>query len=146
MPKKCEHKRPTIKVTMHVPATSWHPHMDKVLEVKAETEFQTWALAMRDSLLALTHENLRLMVGYWGDALNSLPTEARTALITVIAQGLGLSIKAAEGVPDTIEISLVPRYEPLVGEKKTESGLVIPKNPENPDLILPGDERYTEGR
>ena len=145
MPKKCENKQATIKVTMHIPATTWHPHMDKVLEAKADTEFQAWALAMRDSLLALTHQNMRLMIGYWGDALNSLPNDARLALINVIARGLGLSIKPTEGVENTIDIDLVPRYEPLIGDKQTASGIVVPKNVES-DLIVPGDSRYTEGR
>lgn len=144
MPPKCENKQATIKVKIHVPATSWHPHMDKTLEVKAETEFQAWALAMRDSLLALTHQNMRLMVGYWGDALNSLPADVRTALIDVIARGLGLSIKTAKDQPDVIEIDLVPRYDPLVGEKKTESGLVLPKTPKSA-LLLPGQEGYNKG-
>ena len=144
MPKKCENKQATIKVTMHIPATNWHPHMDKVLEVKAETEFQAWALAMRDSLLALTHQNMRLMVGYWGDALNSLPDDVRRALIEVIVRGLGLSIKPAKDTPNAIDIDLVPRYAPLIGDKKTESGLVIPKSPGS-DLLLPGMKGYTEG-
>ena len=145
MPKKCEKRKPSIKVTMHVPATNWHGHFDKVLNTKAETEYQCWAEAMRASLIELTHGNLRLMVGYWGDALNLLPEDVRMTLVTVIVKGLGLSIKTTEDVEDSIEVDLVPRYEPLAGERMTESGIHLPPKPgENVDLILPGDRRYNE--
>ena len=145
--KKCEKQQPTMRVSMHVPATDWHPHFDKTFVVKKPTEFEAWAHTMRDTLLQLTGGNLRLMVGYWGDALNTLPNEARTALITVLAQGLGLQIQKVEGKDDTIEIGLVQRYDPLVGDKKTESGLVLPgAGAGKADLILPTDPRYNEMR
>jgi hypothetical protein len=128
---------------MHIPATSWHPHTDRTLEVKKTTEWEAWAHLMRATLTALTHGNGRLMVGYWGDALNTLPPEVRTAMVSVLAQGLGLEIRPAKDVPDTIEITLVPRYPPLVGEQKTESGLVLPKGAGGKsELVLPNDPRF----
>jgi hypothetical protein len=131
---------------MHVPATNWHPHSDKTFEAKAPTEFEAWALAQRQTLMELTHGNLRLMVGYWSDAINVLPPDVRTALLSCIAQGLGLQIAPVEDAPDTIEISMVKRYDPLIGDKTTKSGLVVPQGAEAPDLILPGDKRYNQGR
>jgi hypothetical protein len=128
---------------MHVPATSWHPHADKTFEVKKPTEWEAWAHAMRAIVLELSHGNARLMLGYWSDALNVLPPEVRKALIQAIAAGYGLQIAPAEDDPKTIEISLVQRYEPLVGEKKTESGIVLPKTPGS-KLVLPGQKEYTE--
>jgi hypothetical protein len=129
---------------MHVPATSWHPHADRTFEVKKPTEWEAWAHLMRAILLELTHGNGRLMVGYWADALNTLPPEVRTAMVSVLAQGLGLEIRPAKDTPDTIEITLVHRYPPLVGEQKTESGLILPKKGTGgkPDLILPNDPRF----
>lgn len=145
--KKCTNQNPTIRVSMHVPATDWHPHLDKTFSVKKPTEFEAWAHLMKDTLMHLTAGNLRLMVGYWGDALNTLPKEARTALITVIAQGLGLQIRSVPDQKDTVEVKLVPRYDPLVGDKKTESGLVLPGGGTGQsDLILPNDPRYNEKR
>lgn len=142
MPPKCEKRLPTFRINMHMPATSWHPHRDKTFEVKRDTEWEAWAYTMRDILQELTQGNLRLMVGFWGDALNVLPPEARTALLTVIAKGYGLQIKTAADAPDTIEIGLVQRYQPLVGEKKTPAGLVVPPEGKS-GLVLPGDPQYT---
>lgn len=141
MPPKCTNRQPTFRINMHVPATSWHPHVDRTLEAKAPTEFEAWALAQRKMLMELTQGNLRLMIGYWGDALNVLPPDVRAALIPVLARGLGLNIQQAGDDPNVIEVSLVQRYEPLVGEKQTPSGLVVPKEGAS-DLVLPGDPRY----
>jgi hypothetical protein len=126
---------------MHIPATPWHPHNDRVFEVKKPTEFEAWAYTVRDMLTELTQGNLRLMIGYWADALNVLPPDVRKVIITAMAQGLGLQINTVEDTPDTIEVKLVQRYDPLVGDKKTESGLVVPQKPDSA-LILPGDSRY----
>jgi hypothetical protein len=144
MPKKCERQQPTFRVNMHLPATSWHPHTDKTFQVKGKTEFEAWAFTMRDILVALTHRNQRLMVGYWADVLNALPSDIRRTLVAVIAQGLGLDIRPAPDDPQTIEIHLVPRYEALVGDQKTESGLVIPGKGGKSPLTLPSDPRYNE--
>ena len=141
--KKCTNRQPTFRTTMHVPATSWHPHFDKAFTINKPTEFEAWAHTMRDTLLQLTGGNLRLMVGYWADALNTLPKEARVALVTAIAQGLGLQISPVEDEPNAIKVDLVQRYDPLVGDKKTESGLVVPSGVKS-DLILPGDSRYNK--
>jgi hypothetical protein len=128
---------------MHVPATSWHPHHDQTIEVKRPTEWEAWAHMMRATLMELVHGNTRLMVGYWADAMNVLPPEVRKALIQTIALGFGLQIAPAKDDPNSIEITLIQRYEPVVGEKKTESGLVVPKGPgEATQLVLPGQQEF----
>lgn len=139
--KKCTNQQTTIRVRLHVPKTGWHPHYDRTFEEKWETEWQTWAKTMLQLLLTFTNGNPRLMVGYWLDALNVLPTELRLALVTGIMRGFGLEIKDIPDEPDTIEIGLVLRYPALVGPQVTDSGLVVPKKGA-PDLILPGDSRY----
>lgn len=142
MPPKCLNKPPTFRVNMHLPATNWHPHKDETFQIKNPTEWEAWAYMMRATLMELTHGNLRLMVGYWADAMNVLPVEARTALIHAIAKGLGLQIKPVEDVPDSIEVNLVQRYDPLMGDKTTESGLVLPggKPGGGSKLVLPGSQ------
>ena len=139
MAKKCENRLPTFRINMHVPATSWHAHYDRNLQVKQPTEFEAWAHAMRAILMELTQGNLRLMIGYWGDAMNVLPPDARTTLLQVIAGGYGLQIKLVDDDPETIEVSLVQRYDPLIGEKKTESGLILPGKPGASKLVLPNE-------
>lgn len=141
MPPKCEKQLPSFRVKAHLPATIWHPHKDKVFEVKKPTEFEAWAHMMRDTLVELTAGNARLMLGYWADALNTLPDSIRVAIVTAIAQGLGLEITTATDAPDTIEIKLVQRYKPLIGEEKTKSGLVIPGQEKN-KLVLPGQQGF----
>lgn len=142
MAKPCEHQQPTLRVKAHLPATSWHPHYDRTLEVKQPTEWQAWAKMMLQLLTVLAGGNQRLMVGYWMDALNVLPVELRLALVSGLARGYGLDIQAT-GEPDTIEIRLVQRYKPLAGPKQTESGLLVPHSG-SPDLVLPGDPRYNK--
>ncbi len=138
MPPKCENAQPTFRVKMHVPATDWHPHEDKVFNVKAPTEFEAWAATMVKILAELTHENARLMVGYWGDALNVLPIDMRKALMQVLQQGLGISIKKG-AEPDTIEVNLEPKYQPLVEQPPRQDELLVPKPGA---LILPGQPGY----
>jgi hypothetical protein len=61
-----------------------------------------------------------------------------------IGQGKGLEIRPVPDEPDTVVVNLVDRYEPLIGEKKTESGLVIPKGAGGKvDILLPGDPRFS---
>ena len=140
MPPKCENAQPTFRVKIHLPATSWHPHYDKVINTKAPTEFEAWAATMVKILAELTHENARLMVGYWADALNVLPLEMRKALVQVLLQGLGISIKPGPE-PDTIEVDLVQKYPPLVEQPPRQDELVVPKPGA---LVLPGQPGYTE--
>ncbi len=142
MPPQCEKKQATIRVNIHLPATDWHPHVDKVLKSKNETEWGAWAESVLTSLGVLCHNNARLMVGYWGDVLNSMPVEYRKALVNVIVQGLGIEIKKAEQ-PDSIEVDLVPRYEPLAPQAPNPGELVVAKH--GTDLIVPGDPWYTGG-
>jgi len=139
MTKKCENQQPSIKVTMHIPATEWHPHYDKVLENKAPTEYEAWAKAMVTSLAALSHDNARLMVGYWGDALNTLPIELRKSIVQVIGQGLGLQITESDE-PDSIEVELVERYEPLIERQPQPNELAVPQS----SLVLPGQPGYNQ--
>ncbi len=142
---KCDNKQPSIRIKLHIPATDWHPHMDKVLNSSAETEYEAWAKAMVTLLNELAHGNMRLMTGYWGDALNTLPVEIRKALIEVIGRGLGLQISKVEGKEDTIEVELVERYEPLVPTRPrppAPNELVVPTPPKASDLVLPGQPGY----
>lgn len=138
----CENAQPTFRVKLHIPATSWHPHYDKIINTKAPTEFEAWAATMVKILAELTHENARLMVGYWGDALNVLPLEMRKALVQVITQGLGLSIQSIEDMPDSIQVDLIERYPPLVERPPRPDELVTPKS----GLVIPGEKGYTGGR
>lgn len=142
MEKRCENQQPSIRVKLHSPATSWHPHYDRTFEEKQPTEWQAWAKTMLQLLLIFTTGNARLMLGYWLDALNVLPADLRLALIQGIARGYGLEIRSVPEEPSTIEINLVSRYPPLVGPQVTESGLVVPQKGE-PNLIIPGDPLYS---
>lgn len=144
MPPKCEKKQPTFRINLHVPATNWHPHKDKTLEVKAETEFEAWAKAVREMLMVLTQGNGRLMVGYLADMLNNLPVEVRTALVAAMAQGFGLAIKPVEGEEGAIEVGLVQRYPPLIEPKETPSGIALPggQKPGDAGLVLPTGVPY----
>lgn len=139
MSKKCEHQQPSIKVTMHIPATDWHPHYDKVIENKAPTEYEAWAKAMVTSLAALAHDNARLMVGFWGDALNTLPVELRKSLVLVIGRGLGLQITSLPE-QDSIEVELVERYEPLTSTPPEADEMAVPTS----GLVLPDTSEYNK--
>ena len=145
MPPKCENSKPTIRIKMHVPETDWHPHTDKVMETKADTEYEAWAQAMVTLLAELAHNNARLMVGFWGDALNTLPFEMRKALVQVIGQGLGLQIKKSETQEDAVDIDLVERYPPLIQRQAKPGELVVAKQKaaSGAGLVLPGQEGYT---
>lgn len=141
MAPKCTEQLPTFRVNMHSPATAWHPHQDNIFTMKKPTDWEAWAHTMREILVQLTAGNGRLMVGYWLDAMNILPPNVRAALLAGIAQGLGLEIKSVEGETDTIEVNLVPRYPPLVGEKKTPGGLVVPQS-DTAGLAVPGQPGF----
>jgi hypothetical protein len=127
---------------MHVPAASWHSHHDHTLEVKAPTEFEAWAMFTQKVLAALAYNNPRLMLGYWLDALNTLPEDTRKTFIQGIARGLGLSIKPAEDESNAILIDLVQKYDPLAGDKKSKGGIVLPRGVSVGDLVLPGDPKF----
>lgn len=144
MPLKCINQQPTFRIKMHVPATSWHPHRDEVIEVKKPTEWEAWAFTIREMLQVLTGGSAPLILGYLLDLINKLPPDMRTACITGIAQGLGLEIKPAEE-ENTIAVNLVQRYDPLVGDKKTEGGLVLPREGQANQLVLPGQQGF-EGK
>ena len=145
MTKKCEHTQPTFRVTMHLPATSWHTHADKTFQVKQPTEFEAWAHLVRSLLMTVTQGNVPFMLGYLGDLLNTLDSDMRTALLTIITKGFGLEIKEAEDTPHTIEVGLVPRYPPLVEKEESTSGLVVPESRET-GLVLPGEVGYDTHR
>lgn len=142
MAKECQNQQPSFRVAIHTPAASWHPHWDKVVHVKAATEWEAWSQFMLQVLSLIAGGNARLMVGYWLDALNSSPPNLRAALVTGIIQGLGLQIEPDENDPATIVVNVVRRYEPLVEvEQKTKSGVVLPKKPTE-ELLLPGMSGY----
>ena len=136
---------PTIWVTMHLPATSWHKHFDEDFDEEHHTEWEAWAKVMLRTLKVVTGGSIHLMIGYWLDALNVLPPDARLALVSGITRGYGVEISAAEDAPDTIDVSLVPRYEPLAGPKVTEQGLLLPRKKGGEGLILPGTHSIVGG-
>ena len=136
MEPQSEAEQPTIWVTMHLPATSWHRSVDQDFEEQQPTEWEVWAETMWKMLQVFTAGNARLMVGYWLDALNTLPSDIRRALIAGIARGYGLDISSSESEPDTVDIRLIPRYPPLASPKVTPRGLVLPRRG-GQDLILP---------
>ena len=142
MPKKCETKQPSFRVAIHVPEASWHGHWDKVVHVKAATEWEAWSQFMLKVLALMAGGNARLMVGYWLDALNSIPTDLRAALVQGITAGLGLQIEPDPDDPTTIVVNVVRRYEPLGKEQPTtKSGLVLPDKTVD-DLVLPGSPEF----
>lgn len=94
---------------------------------------------IQGALIRLTGGNVRLLLGYLLDIINSFPSDLRLALITGLARGYGLEIRAVPDAPETIEIDLVQRYEPLAKPKRTS--LVVPKHGQT-GLILPNDPRY----
>ena len=144
MPKKCENKQPSFRVAIHMPEASWHSHWDKVVHVKAVSEWEAWSQFMLKVLSLMAGGNARLMVGYWLDALNSIPADLRAALVQGIVQGLGLQIEPDPDDPTTIVVNVVQRYEPLAtGEPTNKSGLVLPKKSVD-ELILPGTPGFKE--
>lgn len=144
MPTACEKQQPTYRVRMHIPANAWHQHTDKTFTVKNATEWGAWAELMGQTLQALAHNNARLSVGYWLDAINFLPDNFRKAIVMGIGQGKGLEIAPVPDEPQTVTVNLVDRYEPLIGDKQTKSGLVIPQGAgTKAEILLPGDPRFT---
>lgn len=138
--KKCENKNPTFRLKVHSPANYIHPHVDKVITVKGENDWETWARLIGSSLEALGYNSDRFIVGFLLDLINTLPEDFRLAIGKGIVEGRGLNIeiKQEEGGP-VLEATLPQKYEPLVGERKTESGLIIPKQSPQSQLVLPKD-------
>lgn len=138
MPKCDNNPQSSAQLSVHTPKTNWHDHKDFKVEAQGKTEFEMWARLQQGMLKKLTEGNLRLMVGYWGDAMNSLPTNVRATIAAVIVKGMGLAIKPDPNNPEAIIVDLVERYQPLVpqGPQQTKEGLALP--PES-KLILPND-------
>ncbi len=137
MPKCDNNEQSSAHLSVHTPKTNWHGHHDFKVEAQGKTEYEMWARIQRDMLKELTGGNARLMIGYWGDLLNSLPPNFRATLVAVIAKGLGLAISTDPDTPDSITVDLVERYPPLVqqGAPPAKEGLVVPDS----KIILPGD-------
>ena len=142
MPKCDSNPQSSAHLSVHTPKTSWHDHKDFKVEAQGKTEFEMWARLQQEMLKHLTGGNLRLMVGYWGDAMNSLPPNVRATIVAVIARGMGLAIKPDPTNPDAIIVDLVERYPPLIqqGAPPAKEGLVVPDS----KIILPGDPRLNQ--
>lgn len=106
-------EKPVFAASFHLPKTSWHEHRDWGGSVEDDTEFQAFAAITMKLLMELTGGNNRLVIGFLGDMLNTLPKNLRLAMMHVIGNGLGLNIQAATDDLNTIDVSLVPRYEVL---------------------------------
>ncbi len=140
--KKCEHQQTTFRLKIHTPATVLHHHIDKVIQIKEKTDWEAWAHLISESLQAMGYTNDRFIIGFLLDLINSLPVELRLAIGQGIVEGRGLEIKSVqdeEGI--AIEASLPQRYEPLAGERKTESGLILPNQPPQSKLVLPKEKK-----
>lgn len=146
MPKKCERQQPTIRLSIHTPASAVHRHIDKVIQIKEPSDWQVWAHSMGKALEAMGYVNDRFVLGFYLDLINNLPRDHRLALLRGIVEGRGLNIKTIfneeTGAPEGIEVDLPQRYDPLAGPKLTESGIVLPDHPGSSDLVLPGDSDY----
>jgi len=120
--------RPIFNSSFHLPKTSWHEHRDGGISVEEDTEYQAFAALTISTLMELSGGNNRLVVGYLGDMLNTMPKNLRLAMMHVLANGLGLDIQTAADAPDTIEVNLVPRYEALTPSMQKPPSLMTPGN------------------
>lgn len=139
---KCDNKLPSFRVRMHLPASSFRRHRDHTFEVKGETEFDVWGRLMLETLRQMGYGNdPNFQLGFWFDTLNTTPPEMRQALAHGIIRGLGMVVEDNEE-GNGINFKFTTKYDPLVGDKETESGLVIPQagGVRNPDIVLPGQE------
>ena len=134
MPKCDNNPQSSAHLSVHTPKTSWHDHKDFKVEAQGKTEFEMWARVQHGMLKNMTEGNLRLMVGYWGDAMNSLPTNVRATLVGVIARGMGVEIRTDPNNPEAIIVDLVQRYQPPIPQK-TQEDIVVPES----KIILPND-------
>ena len=135
--KKCEKQKPSFRIKIHSPANYINNHVDKVVNVKGDTDWEAWARMVGASLEALGYNNDRFIVGFLLDLINTLPEDFRLAIGRGIVEGRGLNIeiKNEEG-GQVLEASLPQKYEPLAGPKETKSGLIIPDQVDKSQLVL----------
>jgi hypothetical protein len=119
-------QHPVFSASFHLPKNSWHEHRDWEGSVEEPTEYQGFATMTMNMLMELSGGSNRLVLGYLGDMLNVLPRGLRLAMMHVLANGLGLDIKAATDELNTIEVNLVPRYEVLTPPPDQGNQLVTP--------------------
>lgn len=134
---------PVFTSSFHLPKNSWHEHRDWGGSVEEPTEYQGFAALTMNMLMELSGGSNRLVVGYLGDMLNVLPRNLRLAMMHVLANGLGLDIKAAEGELNTIDVNLVPRYEVLTPPAERPSLLVTPGQVSVPPELVEKIRRTT---
>lgn len=138
---KMEH--PFFTASFHLPKTSWHEHKDWSGAFEQNTEFETFAFMTQTVLMEMTGGNNRLVVGYLGDMLNVLPKNLRLAMLHVLSNGLGLDIQTPEDSPDTIDVNLVPRYEPLLPAPDQSRVQLVTPGGGNPQALI--DKIQKEG-
>lgn len=119
-------EHPVFASSFHLPKNSWHEHRDWGGSVEEATEFQAFAAMTMNTLMELSGGSNRLVIGYLGDMLNTLPKNLRLAMVHVIMNGLGLDIKSATDELNTIEVNLVQRYEVLTPPDQRPVQLVTP--------------------
>ncbi len=144
MAKKCEHQLPTARIRIHSPRTIWHPHKDTTFTVKEETDFGLWAAMLKDGLINMGYTGSAFtpfQLGFFLTAMNSLPEDVRRALAHGILRGLGPVVTEEE---EGIRFELKQLYDPLVGERETPSGLILPGNEIAGTIILPGTKEFQE--
>jgi len=142
--KGCSRTHPTSLLTIHLPASTLHDHLDVSETIMAATDYGLFANTI-GAFLSLTGYAAHpgFLIGFFLDLINRFPAPIRTAIAQGIVLGLGTKVEDSED-GQGVTVSHVRAYEPLVLEKKNEeapgfeereSGLVAPKNPG--ELILP---------
>jgi hypothetical protein len=119
-------QHPVFSASFHLPKNSWHKHRDWEGSVEEPTEYQAFAAMTMNILMELSGGSNRLVVGFLADMLNVFPKNLRLAMMHVLANGLGLDIKAATDELNTIEVNLVSRYEVLTPPPDQTRQLVTP--------------------
>ena len=141
MPKKCTTTSPTIRLRIHTPAGLMHRHLDKVVEVKAPTDWEAWSKVMHTCLTAMGITDDRIILGFYLDLLNNLPDILRLSLVKGIMEGYGLYVEITKTTEDGVKgvtAGLVKRYNSLApeGEAETPGGVILPKG-EGSKLVVP---------
>lgn len=138
MPKKCTNQQANARVRLHSPDLGWRRHVDRTLEVRGPTDYDMWAVLCIDVLRSMGYVQTPLVVGFLLEMLNRLPDETRELIAAGVIGGWGMVIEETDE-EHAIAVRNVQRYEPIMGERRTESGLILPdKAPTRPKLIIPG--------
>jgi hypothetical protein len=142
MPKPCTNKHPNARLRIHTPAGPLHSHRDNTFTLTGASDFELWRAVMKATMATLGHPDENFQMGFWLDIINGLPFEVRKALVHGIQHGFGMVIRDVERSGDQQQVMLAweQRFDPLVGDRKTPSGLVLPGGSgQGGTLVLPTD-------